>query len=179
MHIAITKMLEAGYNESMFGLSLNKNQPIENMPEVAERIAKMGNGHGKFLEDIQTWWSIQAPRYFWQEAKTYRLSTQQSESTMHTILKRPLMTNDFEDEDITEQTLSELNMIIKSGDLVRIKRKMPEGFLQARTWRLSYANMANVILQRKNHKLPHWKVFVETILKLVDHPELLLWCVEK
>lgn len=35
----VEKLREAGFYEAMLGLSLNKNQPIGNMPAVAERLA--------------------------------------------------------------------------------------------------------------------------------------------
>ena len=87
MHIAIPK--EAGYEEAILGLSLNKNQPIENMPNVLRRLAHKGGGHSKALESICVWLDITAPRFWWAEFDTYRVGmTKQSQSTIHTLIKR-------------------------------------------------------------------------------------------
>ena len=89
MGIIVNKLEEAGYQSALFGLSLNKNQPLENMPDVAKKLCNKSGGHNKFLESIIIWLDVTAPRYWWQDADTYRLSTKQSQSTNHTILKRP------------------------------------------------------------------------------------------
>ena len=81
---------ESGYTEALLGLSLSHNQPIENMADVALKLASKDGGHNKFLESIYIWLDITAPRFWWQEADTYRLSTKQSESTMHTMTNRPM-----------------------------------------------------------------------------------------
>jgi len=169
----IKKIEEAGYNSAMFGLSLNKNQPINKMHEVALKLSGMDLGHNKFLESIQTWWSVTAPRYWWQDADTYRISSKQSESTNHTILSHSLTTNNFEYGDITESYLAELNYLIEIKDFLKLKRKLPEGFLQMREWHMSYKTLRNIIKQRYNHILPYWKNFCEEVFQQVDHPEFL------
>ena len=79
---------EAGYMSALGGLGHNKKQPQDRgMHAVAVRLAPMDGGHNKFLESIYVWLNVKAPRYWWQEADTFRLSTKQSESTMHTLNK--------------------------------------------------------------------------------------------
>ena len=62
---------------------------------------------------------------------------------------------------------------MKKEVLLKIKKKLPEGFLQRRMWKMSYKTLRNIILQRHNHVLPHWPKFIEDVLKQVDHPEFL------
>ena len=81
---------EAGYDAAIKGLSLSKGCTIERAKEVAVNLAPKDGGHNKILESIYIWIDIVAPRYWWQEADTYRISTKQSGSTMHTIQKRLL-----------------------------------------------------------------------------------------
>jgi len=164
---------EAGYDAAMLGISFNKDQDIENMPAVAERLAFKDGGHNKFLEQIMLWMVVRAPRYVWQEMDTYRLSSKSSQSTMHTILKNQLTVTNFECGDIADVYLRTLNSILDRGDLVTLKRKLPEGFMQKRMWMMSYKTLRNLILQRRGHRLPHWKHFIESVLYQVQHPELL------
>jgi len=180
MQIDVKIITEAGFQESLNGLALNKKQK-KDMKPVADKLAKMDGGHNKFLESIYMWLSITAPRYWWQEADTYRYSTKQSESTMHT-LKQDLNTewknfiNLFEDEislDILGVYYQLVQTQLKSVvvDEVFLKANLPESFMQKRSWVLNYKSMRNIISQRKNHRLPHWRKFVNEIMKQCEHPE--------
>lgn len=173
MEITVKVIEEAGYNSATYGLSLNKNQKVENMFSVAEKLAPIDGGHNKFLEQIYIWLDVNAPRYWWQEADTYRLSSKSSQSTMHTILKNKLVAENFEDSDIDNIDLAYLNFLLDKEDLLGLKKKLPEGFMQRRMWCMSYKTLKNIILQRKNHRLPHWKLFIATVLSEIIHPELL------
>ena len=160
---------EAGYNEAMLGLSLSHNQPVENMPDAADRLAGKDGGHNKFLESIVVWLDIIAPRYWWAQFDTYRSGiTKQSESTMHTALKRTLMLSDF-DGHITANTLERLNKLRERGDLVQLKRELPESFLQRRVVCTNYKTLRRMYQQRRLHKLPEWHEFCAALLDKLEH----------
>jgi hypothetical protein len=57
---------------------------------------------------------------------------------------------------------------------IYLKNSLPEGFLQRRIWNLNYKTLRNIIEQRFNHKLPQWRVFCDTVLQSVEHPEFLV-----
>ena len=173
MEIYVTKIEEAGFNSAMIGLSLNKNQPIDKMYDVAKKLCNKDGGHNKFLEHIIIWLEVKAPRYWWQDADTYRISSKQSESTNHTILKKPLIASNFEDSDISENYLKELNDYIVNKEFKLLKKKLPEGFLQTREWCMSYKTLANIIMQRKTHILPNWQKFIKDVMYQISYPELL------
>jgi hypothetical protein len=173
MEIHVRVIEEAGYNSAMLGLSFNKNQNADNMFNVAKKLAPLDLGHNKFLEQIYVWVEVNAPRYWWQEADTFRLSSKSSQSTMHTILKNELTEENFEDHDTDGINLYFLNTLLKAEMLVELKKKLPEGFMQKRMWCMSYRTLRNIILQRRNHRLPHWKEFIKQMLIQVIHPELL------
>ena len=179
MGIIVNKLEEAGYQSALFGLSLNKNQPLENMPDVAKKLCNKSGGHNKFLESIIIWLDVTAPRYWWQDADTYRLSTKQSQSTNHTILKRPLCKEDFEDCAISDSYLNELNAYVDSKNFLTLKKKLPEGFLQRREWCMSYKTFLNIVQQRKNHMLPQWRSFIDQVIEQMDHKELVIHALEK
>lgn len=170
---------EAGYDEAMLGLSLNKNKLVENMGNVANKLAMMDGGHNKFLESICVWIDITAPRYFWQDFDTYRAGvTKQSESTMHTITKKELTVGDFEGIEVNIETLDDINSYIalyknynltkrnKEALFMQIKRRLPEGFLQRRVVCTNYKALRNIYHQRKNHRLPEWRQFCEALQEL-------------
>lgn len=168
----VTALAEHGYTEALLGLSLSYNS--EPNADVAKRLAFKGDGHNKFLESIVVWLDVTASRQFWQQESTYRVGiSRQSESTMHTILKRPLRNSDFEGGIQCMALLDQLNMHIRANDWRWVKRHLPESFLQRRIVCVNYATLQRMIRQRSNHKLSEWRVFIEGVLSQVGNPELL------
>jgi hypothetical protein len=173
MKMEVRILNECGYDEAMLGLSLSYNKRREDMPRVAERLSVKDGGHNKFLESIAVWLDIKAPRYWWQEFDTYRVGmTKQSESTMHTILRRRLTADDFEGK-LPSEVLAMLNHLIESKDFDGIKRLLPESFLQRRVVCTNYRTLRNMILQRESHRLQEWQTFISGVLAQVERPELL------
>ncbi len=169
----VTVLDEYGYEFALLGLSLSYKQDTERMPEVARRLAFKGGGHNKFLESIVLWLDVTAPRYWWQQFDTYRVGvTKQSESTMHTMTKRPLIQEDFE-HPIPAEILAYLNQLIAEKDWKQVKWLLPEGLLQRRIVCLSYMALQRMIRQRAAHKLEEWPAFIDQILRQVAHPEFL------
>jgi len=166
-------LAEEGYSQALLGLSLSYHQTLEAMPEVALTLAGKDGGHNKFLEAIQVWLDIQAPRYWWQQFDTYRVGiTKQSESTMHTLTQRLLTTADFEGF-IPAATIERLNVLIADCDMAQLKRELPEAFLQRRVVCLNYKALRNIILQRYQHRLAEWQYFISRVYLQIGHPELL------
>ena len=173
----VSKVDEAGYEAALRGLSFNKKQE-KHMGDVAYKLAGKGFGHDKFLESIYVWLEVTAPRYWWQEADTYRMSTKQSESTMHTLISEIGTIDETAFEgDVSSQVIAEMTGALTIQDsieqLVRVKQILPESFLQRRMWCLNYKSLTNILIQRRNHRLPHWQIFCKEIKNQVDHPELL------
>jgi len=104
-------ILEAGYEPAMIGVSLSWASNVERAKQIAPNLAHKQGGHNKFLESIMIWIDTDFPRDLWSEADTYRISTKQSESTMHTLSKRHLTQEDF-DKPIPEKMIEIVN---KSG----------------------------------------------------------------
>ncbi|HOK66949.1 MAG TPA: hypothetical protein PK054_05535 [Anaerohalosphaeraceae bacterium] len=186
VYMRVRKVNEAGYEAALLGLSHNKKQCPEKMEAVARRLADKDGGHNKFLESIIVWLDVRAPRYWWQEADTFRLSTKQSESTMHTLSGELLAVNlddadavaafleaNFEPDSCSLETLRAIHQAAVRQDIVGVKKRLPEGFLQTRLWCMSYRTLRNIILQRRTHRLPHWREFIRQTLEQVEHPELL------
>ena len=224
---------EYGFEQALFGLGLSygitsgmsysdfiKNDNLVNkMSSVAEKLCSNDGGHNKFLESIKIWLDVDAPRFWWSEADTYRLSSKNSESTMHTLVneagKYSAMIRDFfngkdlngmsplflarnmgffwtpikefvdknfdiysEDDRVScEDAVFRMAYHIAysddvSSNILFCKRILPESFMQRREWCIDYKCFRNIMMQRYNHKLPHWKSFIDCVHENIEHPEL-------
>lgn len=184
-------MKEFGYEEALFGIGLSYGKvsgyatPEEAMRhdewsrlcELAPQLALYGaGGHDKFLRQIGVILDITAPLYWWKQMDTYKVSTvAQSESTMHTLLKKPVTKDCFEFRYVPDYYVNFLEDLRQDGDFVKLNACLPQSWLQRRIWTGNYAVLKNIILQRDNHKLPEWKFFLDAIFPALGHPELLPW----
>lgn len=161
-------------------LHLATKQPPEDY-EVRNNLAYI-SAEQKFLEQIDVWLFIQASRDFWSEFDTYRVDmSKQSSSTMHTLSKRQVTVDDFE-AGTKMQAIDCLNVAIdeyndsKSAyyhDVSRLKKNLPEGWLQERVIKTSYKTLKWILEQRDGHRLESWKFFCEQVFKQLEHPEFI------
>ena len=177
---------EAGHEWALYGMALSykdrKLNPEDWWPSQRAKAEKRAvilagkdGGHNKFLESICVWLDIEAPRAWWSEMDTYRVgTTKQSESTMHTLSKRPPERDDFEEgtDDYQIQGFIVLREQVKS-DIYRLKMNLPEGFLQRRVICTNYKVLRNIIWQREGHRLKLWQTFIDEVLVQAEHPEYL------
>ena len=184
MEIKILK--EDGYELALRGMAYSfkdRSEPVDawfdRVKERAEKraplLAPKGGGHNKFLESMVVWIDVEAPRSFWSEFDTYRVgTTKQSESTMHTLSKRPPTHEDFE-EGTTQMTINSfiLQWQELKDDITKLKENLPEGYLQRRLVCTNYMMMRNIIKQRTNHRYRRWQKFIDEILIQVQYPEFL------
>ena len=179
-------LCEAGFKEALFGLSLSYRTltPLEingtkryfdddqhflKLCKIAETLAFKQGGHNKFLESMQVWLLIRGSLSFWKQFDTYRVgTTKQSESTMHTLKKRALTENDFTKETFCIPTINQKFSIDEMRD------SLPSGFLECRVVNTNYKTLQNIIHQRKNHRSKKWNIFIEQLLKQIQHPQLLI-----
>lgn len=173
---------ETGYNHAVLGFSLSYNSSIERTKNILPRYAFGKSGENKFLESIQLWIDIDAPRFWWQEFDTYRSGiSKQSASSMHTLMKSKITQENFE-YPIDVCLLNILNDIIdtykgsenKKDLFLRIKNILPEGFLQRRIVSMNYKVFRHMYEQRIDHKLPQWQYFCNTLLDKIEHPEFIV-----
>ena len=177
----IRLMRAEGLSEALFGIGLSYGltseyegwdavpfDKVEKLKKIASVLCRRGGGEDKFLRQIIFWWDVKAPRYWWAEADTYKVGTAaQSESTMHTVMRRPLEDSDFE-APVPGSVRNSLNrMFLEHSEtkdervFLELKNALPEGFLQRRIWTLNLANMKNIHRQRKSHRLPQWRQVCE------------------
>ena len=197
---------EYGLDEALLGLGLSYGKTSDmtlvdikadkdgvktKLLETAKRLAPRENAHNKFLRCCIVNLDIDAPRYWWQEADTYKVGTvANSESTMHTITKREFVESDFEpmfdaghqlykiaylntlrslyNEYVANENLEMADTIWKD-----IIKSLPHNYLQRRIVTLNYQVLRTMLRQRKGHKLGEWATFREAILNGVQYPEFL------
>jgi hypothetical protein len=141
--------------------------------ELIRKLIARGDSHAKVMRMVTVWLDIIAPRYWWAQFDTYKVgSVEMSESTMHTIMQRELKSDDFE-EGMDLATLNELNGFIKNKQFRKLKRKLPESFLQRRIVCTNYQTLRHIYFDRKKHKLPEWKYFIDRILWLLPFSDLI------
>lgn len=179
---------EAGFEEALLGMALSYKdrkldvrewwtpEQFEKAHRRAKLLAHMDGGHNKFLESIYVWVLVEGSRDFWSEMDTYRVgTTKQSESTMHTLSKRAPEMGDFEDgtdEETFQAFLAAWHR--HKADVTKLKKNLPEGFLQARMVCTNYKVLRNIIWQRDGHRLKQWGAFIEGIMSQVEHPYFLV-----
>jgi len=167
-----------GINRALRGLARSFNSPLEKMHSRAIKLGLLDRGHNKFLRMIQVWAEVEAPRFWWAEYDTYKVGTvAQSDSTMHTLHKRPICQDDFE-YPILQDTLWRINRLRElflegTISIETFKNELPEGFLQGRTINLNYAVLREMTLQRYSHRLPQWEFFLNKMLTHIPDIELL------
>lgn len=150
--------------------------------ELLLKLTKRGGSHRKALRFINIYATLTLPRYVWTEFDTYKVScTRLSCSTMHKLGHRDLTVEDFQDNDVSENTLNELNELgreyrrlkaekaPKAYNLVRkMKRRLPEGFLQRADVVFNYEVAINMFMQRHDHRLEEWRFDYDKDKKTVD-----------
>ena len=149
------------------------------------------------MRQIQVWADFVLPRYMWSEFDTYHFNTKNSCSTMHRLLHtttsitKDLFSYSEEDDYLLDIIIRRLNQIRieyinavneseKNKLIRRAKQILPEGFFQLRTVNTNYAELRNMVLQRKNHKLKEdWQNgFCKWVTTLPYAKELIFFGIE-
>ena len=184
----IVVLEEAGLSHALRGMAYSyKDRAIDpdewwqtQYPRALERapkLARLGAGHNKFLRQIMLWVDIEAPRLWWSEFDTYKVGpVSQSESTMHTLAKRPPTIEDFEDDTpvAAVEAFASLWPSVKH-DVAVLKSVLPEGFLQRRMVTMNYAVVQAIVEQRLKHRLHHWQAFIQAMRSQLQNPEYINW----
>ena len=154
--------------------------------DLAERLAKSGSDHRKYLRMIIVSVDVTAPLYWWKEYDTYKVGTvANSTSTMHKIHAKPFEREDFSCDRMSPTALACLDHTIAVLEECRLKfietkdtaywhdmiQLLPTSYNQMRTTTLNYETLINIYYARRNHKLPEWHTYCDWIagLPYADH----------
>lgn len=131
--------------------------------ELIKRLVAKGPSHRKFMRQILVSVDITAPRYWWTQLDTYKVGvTTCSESTMHTLMRRPLEQSDFAHAPPLD-VMAWLEGHRKDGNFKYLVQMLPQGYMQKRHVTLNYEVALNIKRQRKGHKLEEWQWFIEWV----------------
>jgi len=162
----------------------------ENDLALAGGLAHAGGDHRRFMRQIFVSVDVTAPLYWWKEYDTYKVGTvANSESTMHTIHKRPFTEEDFSLERCVDDLIvvRSIDTVLNALNHCRDKyletgnkaywesmiEILPSSFNQMRTCTLNYENLINIYHARKNHKLTEWHTYCDWIESLPYAAELI------
>lgn len=148
---------------------------------LAQRLARAGSDHRKFIRQIFVSVDFTAPLYWWKEYDTYKVATvANSTSTMHKIHAKPFSREDFSCDRMDERTLSCLDGVIALLEQLRqdyladkdktcwysMIQLLPESYNQLRTVTLNYENLVGMYFARRTHKLDEWHLLCDWVKTL-------------
>ena len=161
----------------------------ENDLGLAQRLAKAGSDHRKYLRQVLVSVDIKAPLYWWKEFDTYKVATvANSTSTMHKIHSKPFELEDFSCDKMTEESKQYLKEYIDFMETLRVKfvetkdkelwysiiQLLPSSYNQLRTCTLNYETLINIYHARCHHKLAEWHTVCDWIESLPYAKELII-----
>ncbi len=160
---------------------------------LAQRLARAGSDHRKFIRQIFVSVDFTAPLYWWKEYDPYKVATvANSTSTMHKIASKPFELEDFSYDHMNEKALASLKATIDVLEELRQEyletkdktiwysmiQLLPSNYHQMRTCTLNYETLMNIYYARRTHKLQEWHDVCDWIASLPYAKELIL-AVEK
>lgn len=164
--------------------------------ELAKKLVKNGDDHGKIARMIHVSVDITAPMYWWKEYDTYKVGTvRMSCSTMHKIHSRDLTIEDFSHDHLFDDSLAALENLLFAINHYRkhfvsdslymsaankkeywwqMIQLLPSSFNQMATIDVNYQTLRNIYRARKSHKLDEWTAFTIWISSLPYANELII-----
>lgn len=176
-------IMAAGY--PMKTSIMDYNEPLstkdfDRMVNLIKATEKDNQAHGQFLSGIRVNFDLTFSNKAWVEMERYRfVSFVSSQSTMHRIVKFDIDSsyNNFVDPRMI-QIMRELITAYEDNptkeNYLKILYSNPSGFKITARLATNYRCLRNIYKQRKNHRLPEWRVFCKWIETLPYAAELLI-----
>lgn len=142
--------------------------------------ASVGSGHDNWLNGVIVQFDLTFTNKAWVEAERYHfLDFVSSQSTMHRITKFNLDKAYIEYTDprmieIMQQLVNQYNADPTPDNYLKVLYSNPAGFKITAGMTTNYRQLKTIYYQRKNHRLPEWRVFTEWIETLPMFKELIL-----
>ena len=142
--------------------------------------ASVGSGHDNWLNGVIVQFDLTFTNKAWVEAERYHfLDFVSSQSTMHRITKFNLDKAYIEYTDprmikIMQQLVDQYNADPTPDNYLKVLYSNPAGFKITAGMTTNYRQLKTIYYQRKNHRLPEWRVFTEWIETLPMFKELIL-----
>lgn len=155
-------------SDSIYGSNGDESVFIlgDNDRDLLLTLCKRGSSHRKLLRQLNVVVDITAPLYFWKQLDAYKVGiTTNSESTMHSLTKKPFMASDFRMDHVSPKEVEE-TIVPRLNELreeyletenkdcwYAINELLPQSYLQRRVVSFTYESIVNYIQQRHNHDL--------------------------
>lgn len=174
--------LEESIKRSKYPMSTDTNvcttEPTKTTYSLGR--ASVGSGHDNWLNGVIVQFDLTFTNKAWVEAERYHfLDFVSSQSTMHRITKFDLDKAYIEYTDprmieIMQQLVAQYNADPTPDNYLKVLYSNPAGFKITAGMTTNYRQLKNIYYQRKNHRLPEWRVFCEWIETLPMFKELIL-----
>ena len=132
----------------------------------------MGSGHDQFLTSIIVQFDLTFPLKAWVELQRYHfIDFCSSMSTMHRITKMDLnkSCNQYVDKknlDLLQELIYNYNENPTNENFYKLIYNIPSGFEYTARLTTNYRQLKTIYSQRKNHRLPDWRIFCNWIEEL-------------
>lgn len=175
-----------GLNESIkrskYPMSIDTSTCTSEVTKTIFNLAQspVGSGHDNWLNGIIVQFDLTFTNKAWVEAERYHfLDFVSSQSTMHRITKFDLDKAYIEYTDprmieIMQQLVDQYNANPTPDNYLKVLYSNPAGFKLTAGMTTNYRQLKTIYYQRKNHRLPEWRMFCEWITTLPMFKELIL-----
>lgn len=140
--------------------------------------SEKGSGHDNWLNGVIVQFDLTFTNKAWVEAERYHFfEFISSQSTMHRITKFDLDRSYIEYVDdriieIMKELVNEYNKNQTPENYLRVLYSNPAGFRLTAKMSTDYRQLKTMYFQRKNHRLPEWRIFCKWI-ETLPHSELI------
>ena len=183
--------LEESIKASKYPMAVDATKCTEEITDTVKKLGSSdkGEGHDQFLTGITVQFDLTCSNKMWVEAERYRfLYFVSSQSTMHRITKFNLNScyNEYVDSriiNIMKDKVQEYNRLVENKNIKQeeLKRKYleilysnPAGFELTARLTTNYRQLKTIYSQRKDHRLPEWRMFCDWIVTLPYFKDLCL-----
>lgn len=174
--------LEASIKRSKYPMSIDTSTCASEVTKTIFNLAQspVGSGHDNWLNGIIVQFDLTFTNKAWVEAERYHfLDFVSSQSTMHRITKFDLDKAYIEYTDprmieIMQQLVDQYNTNPTPDNYLKVLYSNPAGFKLTAGMTTNYRQLKTIYYQRKNHRLPEWRVFTKWIETLPMFKELIL-----
>lgn len=186
--------IDKAFKTSKYPMSIDVNDCTDTLTQNIKKLAhaKSGSGHDNFLKGIVVQFDLTFTIKAWTEAERYHFfDIVSSQSTMHRISKFELKDASFSEYTDVEikQRLKELidayneystDTVGKAGEdlkkdkYLELLYSVPVGLKLTAGITTNYQQLKTIYFQRKNHRLPEWRLFCKQLEDLPYFKELIL-----
>ena len=129
--------------------------------------APIGSGHDNFLKGIVVQFDLTASEKMWPELQRYHfIDFVSSMSTMHRLHVLDRQYSEYtapEVIDAFEEVVNFYNKYPSEYNFLQMIYSYPSGLLLTARLTTNYQQLKTIYAQRKNHRLPEWRLFCQWI----------------